>query len=325
MKKNAVSAKEAANKINEILLKANATQNEKEKEKAIELIKKYSIDYSNPIAQKTTTEELLKNSSPFGAVQPKEILSQYYGEKLPQELVSAGAYNVKNPVINPLSFARIFDYIPVSKNNLNETSYQLSPPMVFLDKTGEATAESRNMYSRWAGKNDLPHQQKFASDYFKSNSINPSFFVPDPKGSLEHEIGHHISLRDLNSKAASKAASNASIASNNFEDFGGHTGIPDETTQALSRFQREWFKEKKSRITNPNDFLSLVNSKEIPEFLSTEGKRILIYSKNLKQVIDSDQSKEKKKAAEEALKAISEMLPAVVQNKKQYGLKFNIS
>jgi hypothetical protein len=63
--------------------------------------------------------------------------------------------------------------------------------------------------------------------------------------------------------------------------------------------------------------MSVVESGEVPEFLSGEARRMLIYAKNLKAVRDSNESDKKKKAAEETLRALSEMIPSVVKNKKQ--------
>ena len=327
MKKKKDSEYEVASKINNALLVANSPRGGNQKRKAIDLIKKYSIDYSNPIAPKTTPKEFLTKGLRYASLQPASILSGYYGKNLENEIISAGAYNAKNPVINPKSFSRIFDYIWSIKSPSEGTSYTPQfwgdKPYVTLNPDKKLHAKNRATL-RSMLNSSYPEDRQYASEYFNTNSIDPSLEF-DLGGGLEHEVGHHVTLADDNSEISKRAFRGAKTASNGFEKFGGHTGMPNETTQALSRFQREWFKEKKSRVTNPDDFMSIVNSGEIPKFLSDEGRRILIYTKNLKKVRDSDESEEKRKAAAEALKAISEMIPAVVQNKKKYGLNLGVA
>jgi hypothetical protein len=330
VKKKKESDSEIASKINNALLAANSPRGASRKEKAIDLIKKYSIDYSNPIAPKTSPKEFLTKDLRYASLQPASILSDYYGKNLENEVISAGAYNAKNPVIEPKSFPRIFDYIWSRKSPSEWSSYHVPneyanrKPFVVLESNMETSAYSANLMKQWLESNDSEKKQ-VAFDYFNRNSYDPSLIDLSKGGALEHEVGHHITQIDKNSAIAKKAFESAKVASNGFKKFGKHTSDPDETTQALSKFQRDWFKEKNSRITNPIDFMSIVNSGEIPKFLSGEGRRILIYTKNLKEVRDSDESEGKRKAAAEALKAISEMIPAVVQNKKKYGLNLSVA
>ena len=330
MKKKKESESEVASKINNALLVANTPMGGNQKRKAIDLIRKYSIDYSNPIAPKTDPKEFLTKDLQYASLQPASFLSNYYGKNIENEIISAGAYNAKNPVIEPKSFSRIFDYIWSRKSPSEWSSYHVPneyanrKPYVVLESGMGTSARSANLMKEWLKSNDSEKKQ-IALDYFNRNSYDPSSIDLSQGSALEHEVGHHITRIDKNSAIAKRAFENAKVASNGFEKFGKHTSDPDETTQALSKFQRDWFKEKNNRITNPTDFMSIVNSGEIPKFLSGEGRRILIYTKNLKEVRDSDESKEKRKAAAEALKAISEMIPAVVQNKKKYGLNLGVA
>jgi len=331
--------KEIAKRINEILRMGQKAQSKEEQEKIAKMLSQFSTDYSSPEYPKMNISDFMKGSAQKAALSPQEILKSYYGDKLNQEIIRAGNYNISRPVIKPQSYPAIFDTIQGSKTEDYGSSYSVgknvNPTAKVTVGSGEKIQEENNKtYSKWLSGND-PELKARALEYFKTNSYDPSILSSNPRSALEHEISHHItvpdssysisSLRENNGKLplVVEARNKGKIASNEFKDFGEHTGIEEETTQALSRFQREMFKNTGKRLI-PNEFTKLVNSGEIPDFLTQEGRRILIYARNLKEVADKSEDEEKKKNAKEALKAISRMAPAVVKNEKKYGLNLPI-
>jgi len=316
--------------IKQILREGRKARTKEEQEDIMRKLAEFSKDYSTEGDSKMKIDEFIGSDAKQAGLSPKEMLESYYGSSLPKEIIRAGNYNIDKPTIDPESFIKIFDTIKGQKDEEYGSSYSVggdgSAPTAAVSsgRAAEISEKNAQTYRDWLGSGD-PELQKRAEYFFKANSIDPTKPYESGKSVLEHEVGHHITKGDRKATAPLLANNYGFIASNNFEDFGEHTGMIDETTQALSRLQREWYKEKGTRISNPKQFMTIVNSGEIPEFLSSEGRRALIYARNLKEVRDSDQSEKKKKAAEETLKAISEMAPAVVQNKKQYGSKSNIS
>ena len=317
-----------AEKIDNILILGRKAYKKEEKDKIMEMLSNLSKDYSSEEYPKMSIDKFMSSDATKAGITPKEMLESYYGKALPGEIIRAGNYNINHPTIANSSFSNIFDTIRAKKDTEYGSAYGVKdniPTAIVSSGRGAKIDEiNSNTYREWLAGND-PELKARAMEFFQVNSIDPS--IPDQTGisPLKHEIGHHISQADIFAKLPSNTRSQGLLASNYAKDFGAHTGIKDETTQALSRLQRELFKEKGSRITNPADFMKLVNSGEIPEFLTQEGRRILIYAKNLKNVKDTSKDKEKKKAAAEALKGLSEMAPAVVQNEKKIGLNFNIS
>jgi hypothetical protein len=315
--------------IKQILREGRKARTKEEQEDVMRKLAELSKDYSSEEYPKMKIDEFMGSDAKKSGLSPKEMLESYYGEALPKEIIRAGNYNIDKPTIDPESFTKIFDTIRAQKDEEYGSSYSVerdgSAPTAAVSsgRAAEISEKNAQTYRDWLNGSD-PELQKRAAYFFKANSIDPTKPYESGKSVLKHEIGHHITKGDREATLPIRANNYSYAASNSFEDFGEHTGMIDETTQALSRLQREWYKNKGTRINNPKQFMSIVNSGEIPEFLSSEGRRALIYARNLKEVRDSNQSDEKKKAAEEALKAISEMAPAVVQNKKQYGSKPNI-
>ena len=331
--------KEIAKRINEILRMGQKAQSKEEQEKIAKMLSQFSTDYSSPEYPKMGVSEFAEGSAQKAALSPQEMLKSYYGDKLNQEIIRAGNYNVSRPVIKPQSYSAIFDTIQGRKTEDYGSTYSIdknnTPTAEVTSGTGvEIEKENHDTYRKWLSGND-PKLKARALQYFRTNSLDPSISDDSVKSSLEHEVGHHItdpdtfyslnSLRQNNGKLplAIEARDKASAASNRFDDFGGHTGLTAETTQALSRLQREMFKNTGKRLI-PIEFTKLVNSGEIPDFLTQEGRRILIYARNLKEVADKSKDEEKKKNAQEALKALSRMAPAVVKNEKKYGLNLPI-
>jgi hypothetical protein len=303
--------------------------------KTAEMLSQLSRDYSSQDYPKMTPEQFLSSNATKAALSPKDVIEPYYGKAFPQELVAAGNYNIQNRVVKPESYSRVFDTIPAERNPIQQGFGSLT----FNRNKGNATVKilnkedhkesvaTSNSLHKWL-TDEGPDYREGMLETYQANSFDPS--IPpysEQKSVLEHELGHYITQpSELSAEQGlvEKAWRNARIASDNAKDFGSHTQNPYETTQALARFQREWFKEKGSRITDPNEFVKLVDSGKIPDFLSSEGRRILIYAKNLKNVKDTSKDEKKKKAAEEAIKGLGEMIPAVVQNKKQIGLNLRL-
>jgi hypothetical protein len=317
-----------AEKIDNILILGQKAYKKEEKDNIIKMLSNLSKDYSSEEYPKMSIDKFMSSDVTKAGITPKEMLESYYGKALPEEIIRAGNYNINHPTVANSSFSNIFDTIKAKKDTEYGSSYDVIdniPTAIVSSGTGaKIDEENSNTYREWLAGND-PELKARAMEFFQVNSIDPS--IPSPTGisPLKHEIGHHISQADISASLPINTQRQGFLASNYGIDFGLHTNIKNETTQALSRLQRELFKEKGSRITNPADFMKLVNSGEIPEFLTQEGRRILIYAKNLKNVKDTSKDEEKKKAAAEALKGLSEMAPAVVQNKKKIGLNFNIA
>lgn len=313
--------------INNILLMGRENPNKEKLENIMKMLSENSKDYSSKEYPKMSIDQFVNSDATQAAVSPKDMLESYYGDALPKEIVRAGLYNMNYPTVNPTVFTKIFDTIKARKDTEYGSSYikkdGVPTANVESGRAAEMSGENHETYKTWL-KSEDPKLKSRALAYFNNNSLDPESKAGTIKSSLQHEIGHHITEPLRYETLPLLTRFEASIASNKFKDFGSHTGIVDETTQALSRFQREWFKEKKTRISNPSDFIKLVDSGEIPEFLSEEGRRILIYARNLKNVKDTSEDENKKNEAAAALRGLSEMVPAVVQNKKQYGLNLKI-
>jgi len=313
--------------INQILLSGKRTKTKEEQDKIIQMLSALSVDYSSAEYPKMSASEFASGDAQKAALSPQEILKSYYGENLPREIIAAGNYNIARPTLLPKSYQNIFDTIPASKTTEYGSAY--SPdnngkPMVELSSGRGFQIDQKNneTYRKWLQGNDLELKAK-ALEYFQANSLDPLIAASNKQGALEHEVGHHITRVAPYADLPLAAKSSASIASDKFNKFGEHTSIGNETTQALGRFQREMFKNTGKRL-HPVEFMAIVNKGEIPEFLTQEGRRILIYAKNLKEVADKSEDKNKKEKAKKALESISRMAPAVVQNKKQYGLNLPI-
>lgn len=322
------NSKTTANRIKEILKMGKNAQSKEDQEKIIKTLSELSTDYSSPEYPKMSISEFIKGDAEKAALSPKEMLQSYYGDNLAKEIIAAGNYNIARPVLSSKSYPAIFDTIQGSKTTAYGSAYtvgkNLNPTAeVTVGKGAEIQNKNNQTYQEWLNS-DKPELKARALDYFKTNSLDPSIPRSNEQSALEHEIGHHITRSASLGDLAINARSSAYNASDGFKEFGNHTGDKEETTQALGRLQREMFKNTGKRLL-PVEFAKLVNSREIPEFLTQEGRRILIYAHNLKDVADKSNDKKKKEAAKEALKSLSRMAPAVVKNENKYGLKFPIA
>ena len=307
-------------KLNPLFREGKKAKTKEEQDKIVEMISDLSSDINNAKYPKMTISEFLPSGAKQAALSPKEMLQSYYGENLPREIIAAGNYNIARPTIEPVSYPNMLRTMKVVNSpDYDSSRYDPSKEEAVI---GQISPESSKINREWLNSND-EWEKKMAIKHFKSNSLDPNLPDLERASVLEHEMGHHISLAGRDASLPMKAYRNASIASNGFKEFGEHTGQPHETTQALGRFQREMFKNTGKRLL-PVEFMDLVNKGKIPDFLTQEGRRILIYAKNLKEVADKSKDETKKKAAIEALWNISRMAPAVVQNKKQYGLNLPI-
>lgn len=310
--------------INAILLSGKRAKTKEEQDKIIKMLSALSTDYSNAEYPKMSISEFSSSDAQKAALSPEEMLKSYYGENLSKQIIDAGNYNIARRTIAPSQYANIFDKVRAKKDKDGESLYSFGLfqiPTIQLATGNDKDNAKRN---REYLKSDDPEWRNIGLDYFKTNSLDPSAPSSTQQSVLEHEIGHHITMNTSSDDSLpSSANKNAYHATNGFKEFGLHTGAPMETTQALGRFQREMFKNTGKRL-HPVEFIKLVNKGEIPDFLTQEGRRILIYAKNLKKVADESKDKKKKEAAEEALWNISRMAPAVVQNKKQNGLNLPI-
>lgn len=321
------NSKTTSDRINKILKMGKYAQSKEDQEKIIKMLSDLSTDYSSPEYPKMSISEFMKGNSEKAALSPKEMLQSYYGDNLAKEIISAGNYNITRPVLLSKSYPAIFDTIQGRKTTDHGSTYTVGKNVnptaeVTVGKGAESQNENYQTYQKYLNSDDSDFKA-LALNYFKTNSLDPSIPRPNEQSSLEHEIGHHITRSASFGDLAVNARSRAYDASNGFKEFGSHTGREEETTQALGRLQREMFKNTGKRLY-PVQFMNMVEKGEIPEFLTQEGRRILIYAKNLKEVADKSKDKNKKKAAKEALEAISRMAPAVVKNENKYGLNLPI-
>lgn len=320
-------SKTTADRIKEILKMGKYAQSKEDQEKIVKMLSEISTDYSSSEYPKMSISEFMKGNAEKAALSPKEMLQSYYGDDLAKEIISAGNYNIARPVLLSKSYPAIFDTIQASKTTDYGSAYTIGKNInptaqVTVGEGAEIQNKNNQTYQKWLNS-DNPELKAKALDYFKTNSLDPSIPRSNEQSILEHEIGHHITQPASVGDLAINARSRAYDASNGFKKFGSHTGKEEETTQALGRLQREMFKNTGKRLY-PVQFMKMVEKGEIPEFLTQEGRRILIYAKNLKEVADKSKDKNKKKAAKEALEAISRMAPAVVKNENKYGLNLPI-
>lgn len=167
-------------------------------------------------------------------------------------------------------------------------------------------------YRKWLTEDIGQGTRERAQNFFNNNSMDPRRDDGGALDAIEHEYGHHATRVNIGNKLVETARDSGIDASAG--NFGSHTSDANETSQALARLQREFFKNTGSRLMNSKQFMDVVNAPDVPEFLTQEGQRILNYSRRLKSVADSDKDQRKRDAAKEALKAISEMAPSFVQN-----------
>lgn len=306
--------------INNALLSGKRAKTKEELDKIVKTISDLSFDVSGPQYPRMAASEFLSGDKKQAAISPKEMLQSYYGEELPREIVAAGNYNIFRPTIETPSYARMLGTVKTVKSpDYDSSLYDIKRKQVVI---GQPSQKDIEINRKWLNSDD-PWKKQMGTEFFKQNSLDPTLPDSDKASTLEHEVSHHISLANLGADLPAQAYNNAKVASDGFKKFGRHTGQPHETTQALGRFQREMFKNTGKRLY-PVEFMSLVNKGEIPDFLTQEGRRILIYAKSLKEVSEKSQSKKKKEAAQKALQAISRMAPAVVKNEKKYGLDLPI-
>lgn len=320
---------ETSSQINEILKMGRKARTKEDQQKIMQMLADLSVDYSDKDYPLMGIDEFIESKADRASLSPQKMLESYYGENLAKEIIRAGNYNAAMPTIKPESFPAIFDHIRGEKTTDFGSSYTPNAdgsPLASVSSGRAADIFNKNAltYREWLDSDD-PNLRKRAIEHFRANSIDPTIPSISGPSSLMHEVGHHISLGDKKAELPITANNQAYIASSGFEDFGSHTGLINETTQALSRLQREMFKETGKRISNPKEFMRLVDSGEIPDFLTQEGRRILIYTQNLKDVRDNSDDPKKKKAAEKALEAISKMAPALVKNQAQNGLSLPLS
>jgi len=311
-----------------LLLQARKARTPAAEEEVLAGVKALGRDLA-PNEKRMTPEELSKTEVERGAMTPADVISPYYGKQFARELIRAATYNQARPTLEKEAYAKMFDVIPAQRTAKKAASYAPNNsagggkdgPLVSLqsERTQKITDENFETYKSWLQDPD-PKTRARAEEFFKANSFDPNLKPSSQLDVLEHEYGHHATTSERDSGQSGEyplpreANFSAAKATEYFDKFGLHTGIPEETTQALGRLQREVFKNTGSRLTNPKQFMALVDAEKIPSYLSQEGQRILTYARNLKKVADTDKDEERTKEAKKALKAISEMAPALVEN-----------
>jgi len=267
-----------------------------------------------PDVQKMSPDQLANPDIAVGAMRPADIIAPYYGKNFGREIASAANYNESHPSINPSAYAMLFDTIKAVRSSDEQASYSPSLHQVNLESkdSEDIMAYNAAQYRKWLTEDIGQGTRERAQNFFNNNSMDPRRDDGGALDAIEHEYGHHATRVNIGNKLVETARDSGIDASAG--NFGSHTSDANETSQALARLQREFFKNTGSRLMNSKQFMDVVNAPDVPEFLTQEGQRILNYSRRLKSVADSDKDQRKRDAAKEALKAISEMAPSFVQN-----------
>jgi hypothetical protein len=322
-------------------------------EAAIEELRQQSAErvsaYSEPPAPSGgSVAEVMDSGS--GSLTPADVIRPYYGDQFEGEVLAAQKANEKDGVLRSDSYSRLFDPVPVEREEYSgfymvPHDRSISPRVSVPNKESKAIQKQNEQFYRDmlqpfdedGTKRDIRDKRR-AQRFFTANSYSPEDRIGSAEDTLEHELGHHYARPN---SSYTKADTPFSQALEGSSAFGAHMAKPSETVQAMGRLQREVFKNTGSRIKNREQFLEMVDNP--PEYLSPEGKRILYFSKRLKEhrmgpkevdydrrMLDWDinrpikgakrameRDEKRKEDDRKALDMIIEGLPSVVENTKR--------
>jgi len=170
------------------------------------------------------------------------------------------------------------------------------------------------------------------------NSYDPND-LPTAEDTAEHEVLHHVLRPNIEGSRllgypADQTPPEINEIGNLTADIGGkpirvkdlHGTKASEILTYLGKVQRETFAAKQKRL-QPGEFTRLVESGKTPDYLSGEGKRAIIYARNVSEIIEnsgkalpneSNKFKQSKKEKANRLKKVflnrlEALIPAVVQ------------
>lgn len=265
-------------------------------------LRKFAIAYADP-STRVTPDVAAKPETVGKSVVPADILRSYYGDNLYREVAKASLANVRAGYpIDPAAPTYVQDLVKVFREEDEPRGASYAPVTRTVEMPNAEAAEIRALndatYLKWL-ESDKPALKARAQEYLDMNNFDPAFLARSPEesaaSSLEHEVGHHINRATVDFEERIDVSS-----------IDNHLADADEITQAAGKLQRELYKNTGKRIEKPDDFMRLVKSKETPEYISPEAKRLLNFSRKLLGTKN-----------EPLLEEISKVLPATVKNESE--------
>lgn len=250
-----------------------------------------------------------------------DVAKPYYGDKFEEELLRGMRENEKLKVMPTENYQRYFDEVPVGFAQ-KPPYYNVTKGEVSLSnaKGREIMESNADTMEQWYKDDTDPKYQKKAGEALRVNNYSN---FKDYKGkavqSLEHEVTHHA-LRPYDKPPKGSSAEGLEDAAMYTATDENHLASESELLVAMSALQREHYKATGKRIEKPEEFKALLD-KENPEYLSGEGKRLLNYTRKLKEDYVPKEGEENprdkkfiRKQRDKAIEAVSRALPAVVKN-----------
>lgn len=274
-------------------------------------MEKGALDFAPDV--KYAGAEAATSKEGLTALRPSDVIERYYGPELSREVAKAALANERSKALKGDLPFRILDRVPVVRDpDVPEKPHYLPDRREIHMPNAEALdIAEKNVTTRkgWMAGQDPSLKARLEerarlNSYASVDELNAT----DWPSVLEHETGHHFT------QAASGEGSWADQTRRYLYDAGmseHHLSDPDELTQAAGRLQRELFKGSGKRIENPKKFLDLVQSGQTPDYLTKEGKRLLVFTRELMTPKEGE-SNVRSNARKAAAKRIAEMLPSVV-------------
>lgn len=285
------------------LLKQARAIRSKENERAYEAeLRKFAIAYADP-STRVTPDVAAKPETIGKSVVPADILRPYYGDNLYREVAKASLANARAGYpVDPAAPTYVQDLVKVFRDEDEPFGASYAPVTRTVKMPNEEATGIREYndatYLKWL-QGDKPELKARAQEYMDMNNIDPEFLARSSEESaasaLEHEVGHHVNRATVDFEERLDVSS-----------IDNHLADANEITQAAGKLQREYYKNTGKRIEKPDDFLRLVKSKDTPEFISPEAKRLLNFSRKLIGTKN-----------EGLLDEISRVLPATVKNESE--------
>lgn len=272
-----------------------------------------------PGKERKTPKQIEEIEKGEGKARPADFIEPYYGDSFGEEIEKASWYNESKrlsggrPALIQSSYDRIFDDVEFQKKDYVDASYAPKGPLgkgnpqielpsnlsrkdhgelVAAYKDAELGSASRDL------KKDPKWERQFkkqARDHFEFNGIDPMVADVNPSAD-EHEFGHHYA-RPVDQ----------SIWGSNVAPY--HMAKDSEMVNALGRLQREMFRATGKRFETPESFNEFIDKGEIPDFLSTEGRRMIETINSVK--------KRNPKAGETIQKEAARKVPSLVKQQEE--------
>ena len=255
---------------------------------------------------KATPEEIKSLSAKSGKASPADFIAPYYGNKFATELRKARRENMSSRMLQQDSFKRLFEDIPFDaepdSSNRYEEEVDSGKVRVVLGDEGSRSIRKENAgtYAKMLKSGD-PEKVADAEKAIFGNAYGSAQELEDiaDQSAAEHEFGHHFAQPD-----GVREATKMTVGEGGLKMRKTHLLQPEELVNAIGRVQRETFAATGKRYEKPEDFEKVVLGGEMPNYLSTEGKRLF---NHLRQQLSSD-----KRMGTEYLKKVSKVVPSLV-------------